>query len=477
MGLQATFITLHIICFFLNIPPLFWHIMSKNIPAIMILIYSEIMMINGFIGAVVWGGSNYITAWDGKGWCDLMIRFQLAIAIGISSSISCVSLNLLMIFLTNKATNIWFNNRWIKPTVEIFCSIIFPFIISGVVYFAQTSRYMIIQYSGCYPILTTESISIVVFYLWIFLWSFIGTLLSLVTLFLYFRKRRAAREILVCTNSGLSVRRFIRLLSFCILVICSSIVFSAIIGSNLTIQKDKFYNEKLVHGKNWGFIFKTKYLPTTDTNRWVLIYISFISFILFGIGQDAKTMYVTLLNKIPFFGKKILNLCGLINTKFNSLIGNSLINNEAKYILKFWGSADDDDDGNDFINNRSDSESGKGNAVYEEEKEVNSTVDHELHNYYGRFNKNGQDSSKNGMFYSPSEGCQTAFSDTSYQIGKKMKFGFEDNENNLNSAGTVGSNNTMSMYYEDSHLRNELQQVEREINDETIHDELKYLYY
>jgi pheromone a factor receptor len=484
MGLQAAFISLHIICFFLNIPPLIWHIMCKNIPATTLLVYLEIMMINGFVGAIVWGGSNYVTAWDGKGWCDLMIRFQLAISVGISSSISCVSLNLLMIFLTNKATTFWFNNKWVKPSVEIFCSIIFPFLISGISYFAQISRYMISQYSGCYAVLTKESISIVTFYLWIFFWSFVGTVFSFITLFLYFKKKRAAKEILVCTNSGLSVKRFIRLLAYCVLVICASIVFSAIIGSRLSINKDSFYNKKIVHGPNWGFIYKTQHLATTDTNKWVLISISFISFFLFGVGQDAKKMYVTLLSKIPF-GDSILKLCEKINIKFNNLIGNYLINNETKYLLKFWDSEDDngdeyndnDDESTDVFKDNIDIEKG---SKKDKKDKVGHKFDFDLDNDYDKLKEN---SKRNGIFYSPSDGCPTSYSDA-FSTDKNFAYLFEEQDHELNSPTTLGTSNNMHNYYEDTNLRAELEEAEREIQAQAQaqaqaenFDELKYLYY
>lgn len=142
--------------------------MNKNIPALALLIYVEIMMIEGFVNAIIWGGSNYVSAWNGRGWCDVMIRIQIAAPVGISSSISCVSFNLLMIFLTNSMTTFWFGNKWVKPCCEIFFSVIFPLIISGVTYFAQSFRYIVSRYSGCSVPLANEAISIVTFYLWIF---------------------------------------------------------------------------------------------------------------------------------------------------------------------------------------------------------------------------------------------------------------------------------------------------------------------
>lgn len=349
MGLQAAFISLHFICFFLNIPPLVWHIKSKNIPAITLLAYVQLMMINGFVGAIIWGGKNYAYAWNGEGWCDIMIRLQLAISVGISSSITCVSLNLLVIFLTNSATTFWFSNKWVKPSVEIFCSIIFPFIVSGATYFAQTTRYIINQYSGCSPALANYGVSIVTFYLWIFLWSFLGTVVSGTTLVLFFKKRKAAKEILVCTNSGLSVKKFVRLLAYCVMVITTSIVFSVILGSNINVEKGSFYDKDKIHPKTWGYVFKLQHISSTDINKWVLITISFISFFLFGIGQEAKSMYLSFLEVTPG-GRYLIKCCGWVGRHADKIIGNSLLYNRSIYFHAFCNSDvfDNDTDDDDY---------------------------------------------------------------------------------------------------------------------------------
>lgn len=473
MGLQAAFIALHTICFFLNIPPLIWHIISKNIPAITLLVYLELMMIDGFVGAVVWGGSSFVNQWNGKGWCDIMVRLQFAVSVGISSSISCVSFNLLMIFLTNKATTFWFSNPWVKPCVEIFCSIVFPLLISGISYFAQVTRFAIVQYSGCSAALTSLSISIVVFYLWIFVWSFIGTAISLATLFLYFRKKKAAKDILVCTNSGLSVKRFMRLLVYCILVICASIIFSAILGSNLNIKSEPFYDKNHIHSKSWDTILFLNHSSIVDTNKWVLISISFVSFFLFGIGQDAKRMYVSILNRVPG-GSFILVQCGIVEDKFKSILGDSLMTDEGKYILRFWDSEDNVDDD------------------YKYDKDSDGDDHSRDLERYGHVNeRNFEMRALGDGHYSPSE-LQSEIYSMDGKFGHLGSAREEEHEiYSPTTPGTATTKATLGHFYNDVNLRHELQEAEMEVRRETMgsgktemgssaqgdFDEMKYLYY
>ena len=255
----------------------------------------------------------------------------------------------MVIFLTNSATTFWFSNKWVKSSVEIFCSIIFPFIVSGATYFAQTTRYIINQYSGCSPALANYGVSIVTFYLWIFLWSFLGTVVSGTTLVLFFKKRKAAKEILVCTNSGLSVKKFVRLLAYCVMVITTSIVFSVILGSNINVEKGSFYDKDKIHPKTWGYVFKLQHISSTDINKWVLITISFISFFLFGIGQEAKSMYLSFLEVTPG-GRYLIKCCGWVGRHADKIIGNSLLYNRSIYFHAFCNSDvfDNDTDDDDY---------------------------------------------------------------------------------------------------------------------------------
>lgn len=460
VNLQATLISLQAICFILNLPPSIWHIMNKNIPALTLLIYVEILMMDGFISAIVWGGPDYVNAWNGKVWCDIMVRIQLAASVGISSSISCVSFNLLMIFLTNRMTTFWFGNKWVKPCCEVFFSIVFPFIISGVAYLAQSFRYLISRYSGCSPPLVTDSISVVTFYLWIFVWNFISMAISLATLILFFKKRRAAKDILVCTNSGLSVKRFIRLLTYCILVVCSSIVFSAVLGSILVIKKGVFYEKEIAQRRKWGTYIVASRNSESDINTWVLITISFVSFFLFGVGEDAAKMYCTIVSKLPY-GDWLLKKLGRICGGLRGVFGGDIMTDENKFMLRFWraGDSDDDDDSKKDLAMAFGSDSCGGSSY-------NSSSDAEARSCLA-----------DGVYcYSPGTGVSDEFSLEKYEGLVTER---EHELSTLGTPATATTNETFMRACDDENLRFQLQQAQREVDAEAAaaFDELRYLYY
>lgn len=268
-----------------------WHVRSRNIPQIVMMVYLEIELLNTFVNAIIWGGEDFYNAWRGYGWCDVMVRLQLGTSIGLASCATCILLKLFFIFLANDVTVFWFENRWAQPATEIVLSIVIPLLLGGLSIFAQPSRYFIFRATGCVPTLGKDTISVLLFYFWIMFFSLVDLVLSGATLVIFYAKRRAARDILVCTNSGLSMRRFSRLLIFCLVVTILSIVLSCLVGVQLRYMTSTLYSKETLQGSMWGFIFMLEHNKSQDYHLWTIVVISFANFLIFGIGSDAAEMY------------------------------------------------------------------------------------------------------------------------------------------------------------------------------------------
>lgn len=298
-NLQATFIALDVICFVLNILPGLFHIRMRNIPAIAIVCYLQIQLINGFVNVIIWGGSNYFNSWNGKGWCDLIIRLQAGTTVGLASSAFCILLKLFFIFLANDVTVFWFDNKYAQPVTEVFFSFGFPLLVAIFSYFAMPTRYQIFKYTGCVATYAGYTISLLVYYFWIFFFSFMCLILSVATLMIFYMKRKAAKDILLCTNSRLSFKRFARLLIFCIIVTILSIVLSSLLAYTIRGMQPTFYDKKVMQNEFWGLIFFFKHDNAQDYTRWIIIVLSFTNFVIFGFGSDATEMYCDIIKKLP----------------------------------------------------------------------------------------------------------------------------------------------------------------------------------
>lgn len=307
-----------------------WHIKSRNLPAITMVVYLQIELINGFVSVIIWGVNDFGDVWKGYGWCDIMVRLQYGTSVGLATCATCILLKLFFIFLANDITVFWFDNKWAQPVTEIVLSIVLPLLIAIFSFFAQPSRYSIFKYTGCVASLGDNTISILVFYFWIIFFSFVDLILSGATLMIFYMKRKAAKDILVCTNSGLSIKRFARLLIFCVIVTILSIVLSSTLGVQMKKLNSTFYSKEETHNPFWGFIFVFDHDKSQDYGRWIVIAISFANFFIFGFGSDAKEMYVNIIKAMG--GEGLIKWCEK-HLKFLSVA-----KDESRYAEKLQGS-------------------------------------------------------------------------------------------------------------------------------------------
>ncbi|ODV98100.1 hypothetical protein PACTADRAFT_47921 [Pachysolen tannophilus NRRL Y-2460] len=300
MGYEQALQALSIISFLSLIPPLVWNIKCRNAPAIVLVVWLLLLLIKEVVDASVWSGEDFAERWDGRIWCDIMVKIQVGSNIGILTSITAVCLNLYIILCANNLTIMWFASAKRKLFIELLITLIFPFCIMGLNYIVQNIRYIILRYAGC-EISTTDSWVVVVLYsMWMVIFSLIAFILALLTIIKYFRRRKDVKDILNCTNSGLSLRRFARLLIFCILIILVMFPISLYYFCSEVTSIVGGYSWDEVHDPStWDLVvFIDEPSPLFD--RWIYIFVSLFCFLIFGSGEDAFLMYRDWLTAIGF---------------------------------------------------------------------------------------------------------------------------------------------------------------------------------
>ena len=93
-------------------------------------------------------------------------------------------------------------------------------------YIVTGSRYAIVKYQGCSTIYSATYASLLLVSIWTVLWSIVALIFAVLTLITFFRKRKDVKDILLCTNSGLNIKRFARLLIFSFLIVFAMIPLS-----------------------------------------------------------------------------------------------------------------------------------------------------------------------------------------------------------------------------------------------------------
>lgn len=298
MGYQPLLIVLSTIAILLLIPPFIWHCRTRNIPALTLIVWLLCMDVKIFVDAIIWGTEDFATRYNGHGYCDVMVKLEVGANVGISSSVAGIMYNLYSILKADKVLPGLTSFK--KICTDLSISLLSPILVMGLNYIIQVRRYTIFQYSGCQSALSFTWVTIILYTLWMVIWSLVGVLFAVLIIVKFFKKRKDVKDILKCTNSGLNLARFAKLLIFCIIVILVMFPFSLYIFTDDIGNVSPHFNFDEYHSKVfWDSViylpFKAPYFVT-----WVYLSLSYSVFIFFGLGSDAIEMYLEILSKIGF---------------------------------------------------------------------------------------------------------------------------------------------------------------------------------
>lgn len=296
MSYADAIIVLSSVAVVLLFPPLGWHAKTRNTPAILLIMWLLIMNVKAVVDAAVWGGQDFKNKWSGHGWCDVMTKLQIGANVGVSCCVANIAHNLYAILRAD--TVLPEANSWKRIGTDLGISLFTPVLAMGLSYLVQVFRFGIFRYNGCQNMLSPTWVTTVTYTLWMFVWSLAGFVYALLLLYVFYQKRKDVRDILHCTNSGLNLARFARLLIFCMLIILVMFPFSvysfvvdlAHVGGSYSFGS--IHNESL-----WNVILRID--PGKPLySVWLYVLMSYLVFLIFGLGADAIGLYATFARRV-----------------------------------------------------------------------------------------------------------------------------------------------------------------------------------
>jgi len=168
MTTTNTFISLSGLSTVVALIPLAWHIRNKNTAAICLIVWITLFNFLSFSNAIIWGGSEFdiYTAWDGKIFCDIEIKFFIASGAGIVSSIAAIARNLARV-MSDKAPVIKTKRARRRELVQdLLLCLGLPVWMMVMHYFVQPSRYLLLATTGCTPTIGDSWPSIPLVLIW-----------------------------------------------------------------------------------------------------------------------------------------------------------------------------------------------------------------------------------------------------------------------------------------------------------------------
>lgn len=281
----------------LLVPPFIWHTRySKNVPAIFLISWLIFLNLKACINSIVWSADDFDQAWDGKVYCDIVTRLEVGSYSGAVCALCAISLNLYMILKGNstfiaKDGPLARRKHWINLVICLITPVLT--MILQILYDSQ--RYAIVKYKGCTALPYGTWVVIILYLMWPFLWSIVCVVISLLTIISFYRKRSDLKDLLSCSNSFLNIRRFGRLLIYCVLMLV--IMFPAATYTFVADCQDSNgpYNWLYIHSEYWQIIYYIDLGYAQTHQYWLHVGLSIITFILFGMGSEALEMYKKML--------------------------------------------------------------------------------------------------------------------------------------------------------------------------------------
>ncbi|ODV60784.1 Ste3p, partial [Ascoidea rubescens DSM 1968] len=292
---QALLIVLSSVALICLIMPVCVHIKNPDgIPYLSLFLWLTLLNIETLVNAIIWGGENFRSVWDGKVWCDFYAYINDASTTGICCAITGIAFHMYCILSTNRFLQF---KRWKKNLIFLTICWAQPILIISLSYIVYTMRFAIFKFNGCIAAHSATWPTIVIIIMWPLIWSIIGIILSSLTLFRYFKNRKDAKDIFHCTKSGLTVAKFIRSILFCFLTlfILTPILVIYFI-ENFNIYDS--YDWDKVHDKlMWSLSFYRS-IDQPIYDRYVLSVLCYLAFIIFGLGKETHSKYKALLKWI-----------------------------------------------------------------------------------------------------------------------------------------------------------------------------------
>lgn len=298
MALVGALAAFSFIAAVLLVPPYAWQCWGRNYGQAFLLFWLWVTNMFTFLHILIWSGSDFALAWDGKVYCDIVARADTAIGMGKLSAVWAIFFTLNEILRLKNPAYIdpqSVKRKWVNlliclgpPTYSFF-----------VLFFFMAPRYTICRYYGCRPLWAPTVVTFVFNFLVHVVILVPCIVYALLTVYNYFRKKRELENILQCTNTNMSFARFSRVLIFALIVfivLTPLTIYIIVINASMKytlVPLNFLYSEQV-------FQQVIKYDSGIDVlvSRIINTALSYVAIVILGTGSDAMAMYKKVWNRV-----------------------------------------------------------------------------------------------------------------------------------------------------------------------------------
>ena len=227
------------------------------------------------------------------------VKLYIGIRMAMVGSTAAIFRQLALILDTDKATVLPSNRqRYTSLAFEVGFCLVLPALAMAAHYIVQPNRYFLLAVVGCVPSFSASWASYILIAVWPAIICLISVGYCLVAIYRLIRYRRSVSSIL-SNSSTISKARYIRLFGIAIgllFLYFPLAIYTLASSANYALTP---FSWSEVHGSGWSRQFQRldeateKDISYKPFDRWCYVGTGYLLFLLFGLGHEAKVMYMS----------------------------------------------------------------------------------------------------------------------------------------------------------------------------------------
>lgn len=134
----------------LCLPPLVWHCSNRNLAASFMTAFVIICDLFNIMNAVIWPTDDVNSWWDGSVLCDIQVKMNIGIQVGMPGALVCIFRSLALVMDTENTVLVPSKAQRIRAVaVELFFCAVLPVLAMVGHFIVQPNRYFIFAIAGC----------------------------------------------------------------------------------------------------------------------------------------------------------------------------------------------------------------------------------------------------------------------------------------------------------------------------------------
>jgi pheromone a factor receptor len=134
----------------LCVPPLTWHSSNRNLAASFLTVFVIMSDLFNIINAMIWPTDDVNSWWDGSVLCDIQVKLNIGIQVGMPGALVCIFRSLALVMDTENTILVPSKaQRRRELAIELFFCVGIPVLAMVAHFIVQPNRYYIFAISGC----------------------------------------------------------------------------------------------------------------------------------------------------------------------------------------------------------------------------------------------------------------------------------------------------------------------------------------